>query len=352
MAPTLETYLTDPHPILRPARLYAASIEPGYLCIDNSACQQLASQLSQLKPHHWLSALWQTPDLTKLQLLTAQDLTLFLTIFHTIGFCYWPSPRWTYQRGNTVYDGTAALLRSLCDLCVIEVNSHADASIDQTSSAKAQIDRAKLAQAASSLADFQAALGGNNTLPLMSERYQFFKTIIDVQGLLNGTEIIERLLTKEVAMTKVFYIKNTLPGFDDTATVQGFEAIPFLKRAQLLTSDIDYILGLTAPNSSGLEQINSLTAFADYKVPQILRHNGVLNYGKELSRLVDKQVELAPQSRGELAIRVFTLLAVEQLRSHMPGYTAGQIDNMLWSASQITDNVKLQPYHRTICTNY
>lgn len=344
--------MTDHHPILRPARLYADSIEPGYLRIDDTACQRLASQLSQLKPHHWLSALWQAPELAKLQLLTAQDLTLFLTVFHTIGFCYWPSPRWTYQQGHTVYDGTAALLRSLCDFCVVEVTEQTGASVDQSSSVKSQIDRAKLAHAATSLAEFQAALGGQNTLPLLSDRYHFFKTLIDMQVLLTGTEIIERLLTKEVAMTKVFYIKNTLPGFDDTATVQGFEAIPFLKRAQLLTGDIDYILGLTDPNGRGLEQIDSLTAFADYKVPQILRHSGVLIYGKELCRIVDNQIELAPQSREELAIRVFTLLAVEQLRCYLPGYSAGQIDNMLWSASQITDNVKIQPYHRTICTNY
>ncbi|MBK9201428.1 MAG: hypothetical protein IPL73_03090 [Candidatus Obscuribacter sp.] len=87
-------------------------------------------------------------------------------------------------------------------------------------------------------------------------------------------------------------------------------------------------------------------------MPQILRHLGVLVYGNELAELVDKQIELAPGGQAELAIRVITLLAVEQLRLYLPGHTASQIDSMLWLASQQTDKNEIAPYHRTICTHY
>lgn len=338
--------MTEPHPILRPARLYAASIEPGYLYFDDSACHALAMQLLQLKPQHWLEAVWQTPDLVKLQSLSASDLTLFLTVFHTIGFCYWPAPRWTYAQGNTTYDGTAALIRSLTELCIAESKQTANLTNGKDKSIQFTIDRSKLNQATSSLKSFKAALGGNNDLPMIDQRYCYFKELIE---LATQPSTINRLLKQEEALAKVFYIKERLPGFDDTAKTLEFEPIPFLKRAQLLTSDIDFVL---RREDAGLTHMDNLTALADYKVPQTLRHLGVLVYGNELAELVDKQMELAPGSRAELAIRVFTLLAVEKLRLYLPGCTASQIDSMLWLASQQTDKTRIAPYHRTISTNY
>lgn len=350
--------MTEEHPILRPARLYAASIEPGYLYLDDVACRALATQLLQLKPKHWLETLWQSSDLVKLQSLSTADLTLFLTVFHTIGFCYWPAPRWTYKHGDTTYDGTAALIRSLCQLCIAESKQTANLTNGTNKSSQFAIDPIKLNQAASSLQNFKSALGGKNELPMIDQRYRYFRELIELTV---QPTTLARLLKREEALSKVFYIRECLPGFDDTATTLDFEPIPFLKRAQLLTSDIDFVLRQSlatvdgeqvGAGSAGLLHMDHLTAFADYKVPQMLRHLGVLVYGHKLAELVDKQIELAPGSRAALAIRVLTLLAVEQLRLYLPGCTASQIDSMLWLISQQTDKNEMAPYHRTICTYY
>ncbi len=338
--------MTETHPILRPARLYAASIEPGYLRINDTACRRLAKQLLTAKPQHWLETVWQTPDLVKLQSLSTPDLTLFLTVFHTIGFCYWPAPRWTYEHSGTTYDGTAALIRSLYELCIVESKQTANLTNGTDKSNQFAVDPSKLNQAASSLKSFKTALGGDNELPMIDQRYCYFKELLEFVAQPNT---LARLLKQEEALSKVFYIRECLPGFDDTAKTLDFEPIPFLKRAQLLTSDIDFVLRQAG---AGLRHMDHLTAFADYKVPQILRHLGVLVYGNELAELVDKQIELAPGGQAELAIRVFTLLAVEQLRLYLPGCTASQIDSMLWLASQQTDKNEIAPYHRTICTYY
>lgn len=350
--------MTETHPILRPARLYAASIEPGYLRINDTACRRLAKQLLTAKPQHWLETVWQTPDLVKLQSLSTPDLTLFLTVFHTIGFCYWPAPRWTYEHSGTTYDGTAALIRSLYELCIVESKQTANLTNGTDKSNQFAVDPSKLNQAASSLKSFKTALGGDNELPMIDQRYCYFKELIELTSQPNT---LARLLKQEEALSKVFYIREYLPGFDDTARIPDFEPIPFLKRAQLLTSDIDFVLRQSLARVDGeqacsgrvgLLHMDNLTAFADYKVPQILRHLGVLVYGNELAELVDKQIELAPGGQAELAIRVFTLLAVEQLRLYIPGCTASQIDSMLWLASQQTDKNEIAPYHRTICTHY
>ncbi|MBK9772759.1 MAG: hypothetical protein IPP57_18405 [Candidatus Obscuribacter sp.] len=338
--------MTETHPILRPARLYAASIEPGYLRINDTACRRLAKQLLTAKPQHWLETVWQTPDLVKLQSLSTPDLTLFLTVFHTIGFCYWPAPRWTYEHSGTTYDGTAALIRSLYELCIVESKQTANLTNGTDKSNQFAVDLSKLNQAASSLKSFKTALGGDNELPMIDQRYCYFKELLEFVAQPNT---LARLLKQEEALSKVFYIREYLPGFDDTARIPDFEPIPFLKRAQLLTSDIDFVLRQAG---AGLRHMDHLTAFADYKVPQILRHLGVLVYGNELAELVDKQIELVPGGQAELAIRVFTLLAVEQLRLYLPGHTASQIDSMLWLASQQTDKNEIAPYHRTICTYY
>ncbi len=335
--------ITDTHPILRPARLYATSIEPGYLRIDADAAQKLAEQLAQYAPKHWLSEALSTSDLVCLRSLSSDDLVVFLTIFHTIGFCYWPAPRWTYTTDGTTYDGAAALLRALCKLYMV---SDRDAALQHASS---------------SVQRFKAALAGTNELPLLDKRQKYLKQLLD---LLSKPDTLERLTKVEDALTKVFYIKDNLPGFADVAVPQGFknsEPIPFLKRAQLLTNDIDFVLQKHGP---GLDSMDKLTAFADYKVPQIMRHSGILVFGNELKTLVDQKIELPPQSRPELAIRTFTLLAVEALRQLLPQFTSAQIDSLLWLKSQTAkqsqstnksltqSNGQIAPYHRTITSYY
>ena len=64
------------------------------------------------------------------------------------------------------------------------------------------------------------------------------------------------------------------------------------KRAQILVGDL-----WGAFKGQGLgsfTDIQSITMFADYLVPAVLREWGVLGYSKELSRKVDGRIELVP----------------------------------------------------------
>ena len=59
--------------------------------------------------------------------------------------------------------------------------------------------------------------------------------------------------------------------------------------------------------------MDKITTFADYRVPQLLRHLDVLKYSPELSRQVDNKVELVPFCADELYIRAATVVAVDEL---------------------------------------
>jgi hypothetical protein len=59
--------------------------------------------------------------------------------------------------------------------------------------------------------------------------------------------------------------------------------------------------------------MDRLTTFADYRVPQILRHKGILEYAPTLADRVNRQFELARGSFEEVSIRAATVVAVEEL---------------------------------------
>ncbi len=95
-----------------------------------------------------------------------------------------------------------------------------------------------------------------------------------------------------------------------------------------------------------IKNLQHLTAFADYKLPQILRMFGVLEYVDELAEKVDNIIEISYNSREEIEIRAATIWAVELLRQKVQKLTAMEIDNALWLISrEIKDEAK--PYHRT-----
>jgi hypothetical protein len=132
--------------------------------------------------------------------------------------------------------------------------------------------------------------------------------------------------------------------------------VRFLKRAQICAADLARLLpGDPQGRLRGLER---LTAFADYKVPQALRREGILVYGAALAERLERREELAAGSAEEVEIRAATVWAcawiaraVAPLRPPgAPGIGAAEVDGWLWLAGQ--DPTGLQPYHRTRTVYY
>jgi hypothetical protein len=129
--------------------------------------------------------------------------------------------------------------------------------------------------------------------------------------------------------------------------------VPFLKRAQILAADLAGALaGTELAITSDLER---LTAFADYKVPQVLRHLGVLIYAEPLARHIAARARIPAGHPHEVAIRAGTVQACERIvaatRALGREITAAELDWRLWRLGQsLPGNV--EPYHRTVTTSY
>lgn len=146
-----------------------------------------------------------------------------------------------------------------------------------------------------------------------------------------------------VRLVKLLY--QNLPSFADVSKYDGRD-VYFLKRAQICVNDIDY---LKNPPKT-LVGLENLTAFADYKLPQMLREAGIIEYTPELAERIDNMILIEAESPEEIEIRASTVWGVELIRQKMEKYTPAQIDNALWLISQ--DQTDVKPYHRTYTSYY
>lgn len=150
------------------------------------------------------------------------------------------------------------------------------------------------------------------------------------------------------APTLVQLLVDNFLGFRDHNVRSG---LYFYKRAQICVGDWNAALKLN------LQNMDQLTTFADYRVPQLLRHWNVLVYSKQLAATVDAQIELAMDSAEEHAIRATTVAAVELLVLELGKGTSAKDNNNSWNAVttdwylwQVGERMQtagqLQPHHR------
>lgn len=155
------------------------------------------------------------------------------------------------------------------------------------------------------------------------------------------------------AVALVHLVLEAMLGFRDTAEYAG-KTIHFYKRAQIFAGDVHGAFGGAGLGAlSGMEQ---LTAFADYRLPQLLRARGVLAYAPDLARRVDAREELDAGSPEEVEIRACTIAAVERLRAAVGARTGRDVpafamDWRLWEAGERARDA-LPPHHRVRTTFY
>lgn len=195
---------------------------------------------------------------------------------------------------------------------------------------------------------FNEILNGNAEIPLLDERV---KSLNEAgEALLKNfdgsfVKVLEGANGDTVELTNLFI--KFFSSFNDYVLLDG-EIVEFHKRAQLNTDMINCCF--TKCGEKELSNLDKLTAFADYKVPQMLRKFGILEYAPELEEKIDNYEEIKAWSREEVEIRVVTIWAIEEMKEvlmpRFPQSTAKQLDNHLWSLGQakLSDD---KPYHRT-----
>jgi len=190
----------------------------------------------------------------------------------------------------------------------------------------------------------------------------FFLGALEFDGL--AANLIKR--ANHSAIKLVTLITAHFPGFRDTTVYQG-RLIHFYKRAQIFVADIWGAYGrqrltttdatiTTTASPFVFHDIDALTMFADYRVPQILEHVGVMIYSPALQAALDAQQVIPFGHEWEQEIRAATVLAVEMIRNSLQkqkgiSLLSVEIDWLLWNLGEVMkDNIR--SHHRTLTIYY
>ncbi len=173
-------------------------------------------------------------------------------------------------------------------------------------------------------------------LPLDTQRFAQLREVFAFVG----PEPFRRIFAKAKQANGSWHMSADLAQELADAYPYSFEDPDFLKRAQLA-------LGMTGANfmARGQQVSFDLTAYADYRVPQVLRHLGIINYAPDLAAKVDGGRLIAPLSVDEVAIRSATLYACAEL-ARLSGLTDAHID--AWLFLQTREDAFVQaakPFH-------
>ena len=138
-------------------------------------------------------------------------------------------------------------------------------------------------------------------------------------------------------------LAERFPSFRDLASYEG-QPVAFLKRAQICAADLHHLWSRCG--FAGLTGMDELTVFADYRLPQYLRHAGIIRVRPELAERIDQRRELPAGSPEEVELRAATIVAGEVLRQALDGRVpAWHLDFVLWQRSH-EPGVNIE-HHRT-----
>lgn len=357
------------------------------------------------------------------ELMRMERVALYILAMDAINFCFWPVSE-AKDATNSVkngleYEHLAIGLRKLAELddgnSQVNVKTSESGGITVRSANSYALSPTNLAELTpKKLHDmiqphFPPSTNENGTsvvyeLPDMQIRCQLLNEL--GKGLLeqhggSALQMISKANQSADALVRI--IMDTFPGFRDYVdtdasgeweTVKAsLTAIHLHKRAQIATADIWAALGrcndqsVQTTNTANPEHaklftcchftdMDAVTTFPDYRVPQILRHVAVLRYGSQLANLIDNQLELEKSGMDEVSIRASTVVAVEELvhrvkkqlasislegttldRNNLQklsdDVSAVTIDWYLWQKGERLDRAnQLEPHHRVRTTFY
>lgn len=184
--------------------------------------------------------------------------------------------------------------------------------------------------------EFYSIFTGGGELQFLKKRWEIARAMSGaIMQKYGGSSHRFVVLARKRFARLVPAIVRDVPYFNDVARYRG-RKVYFLKRAQILAADISGAFG-----NKGIgyfQDSDYLTAFADYKLPQILHHWGVLSYAPELEDKIRQGVIIPQGSAAEVEIRSATIWAVEYLRLALARFGrtlhAWQIDWILWNKSK------------------
>lgn len=145
------------------------------------------------------------------------------------------------------------------------------------------------------------------------------------------------------ALRLINLVVESISSFNDISPPPPGKSKPlkFYKRAQILVADLWACFSNTSYGH--FTDIDKLTMFADYRVPQILHSLGCLRYSPPLISLLNSGKPIESGSRHEVEIRGCSIWCVELLRREIRrewdrDVNAILLDFWLWDEAQKLKN--------------
>ena len=271
--------LTSTYPVVEQGELVWIDTERVGRLVDQWAAQ---SETGKIAPPAWYDAY---------HFFDGTERTVnWILVLDALNFCFWAEkgqPRWTVEyRGETLngYLAEAAALTRA-------VEEHIPLWDAQYLSTMSENDLAHIFR-------------GQQRIPLFEQRLYNVREV--------GRVLLKRYDGQFVhaieqagynAVQLALLLAREFSSFYDVALYRGRE-VRFLKRAQICVADLYGAFG--GKSWGALTAMDQLTAFADYKLPQVLRHVGVLEYAPPLAERVDNQELMEAGSEEEVEIRAAT----------------------------------------------
>ncbi|NHJ48917.1 MAG: hypothetical protein FK733_14120 [Asgard group archaeon] len=121
----------------------------------------------------------------------------------------------------------------------------------------------------------------------------------------------------------------------------GYASDIFLKRAFLFFAQLNRNYGWFE------KEMYNLPVPADYQVPKILEHYGILYYEDELQQAIVEETLIPKGSIVECEIRASTIIACKRI-CEKTGWSMPQVDSYFWlKRKEVTT-----PFHLTITSDY
>ena len=295
----------------------------NYVVINRNNIDNAISLLKESKKEQWLNS-----DYLGLENFSQEQVLFYLIFCESLNFCYWDSDiKWKIEYKDEWYSGSFGLFYAISKAIK---NGHNLLNIEYLENI--------------TIEELDEIFKGTTSIPLLKERFEIIKQLVSEYKQIPN--ITTQLMSANSDIELLNNIVNHFSNFRDISLYKGRE-VYFFKRAILLVGDL--ILNISSINKS-VKNDDDMTGCADYKIPQVLRHLGILEYSDDLATLIDEKQEIQHDSEMEVEIRANMLYAIELIKEklHQNGIDMNsvQIDNALWLLSK-NKEFKDKPHHLT-----
>ena len=297
--------------------------------INIEKLNQYADTIEFKEVEHWIHS---APlDFSK---LNESETLIFVFMFNTLSFSYWGSgdqPDYHYVKDGEVYKTSWGLMAALRDGILSK-----QIPVDMFLLSKIKDD------------ELGVVINKDVTMPLFDKRCEILRGCANFISEQYKGDLKDFFLSGEGDVNNlVNIIYDNFPGYQDSAEYKN-RTVYFLKKAQILIADMYRLFGTSFAHLSNPETI---TACADYRLPQLMREEGIIEYDEELTNTVDNVLDIPSGSAYEVEIRGSTIWVNELIKrflenKYQKNLLAVDVNDFLWIASKARGQ-SARPYHRT-----